>query len=141
MLPAHESSPPIASTNLERWAQEEQSRKVLNKLLLHDQTHKAEKTKLAGQKGLDMRHEAYMSLLDCRIRNAWVSNTFGPKLTHFCLTVAIALFSLFRELEFRHGRIPAVYRPLFIKLSRPRGLGSQLAHSCKVRASQAVYGH
>lgn len=84
MLPAHESSPPIASTNLERWAQEEHSRKVVKKLLLHDQTQRAEKKKLAGQNGLDMRHEAYMSLLDCRIRNAWVSISFGPKLTHFC---------------------------------------------------------
>lgn len=84
MLAATESSPPIASTNLERWAQEEVSRKVVKKLLLPDQTQKAEKTKLAGQNGLDMRHEAYMSLLDCRIRNAWVNNTFAPKLTHFC---------------------------------------------------------
>lgn len=84
MLAAHESSPPIASTNLERWAQEELSRKVVKKPLLHDQTQKAEKTKLTGQNVLDMRHEAYMSLLDCRIRNAWVSNILGPKLTHFC---------------------------------------------------------
>lgn len=84
MLAAHESSPPIASTNLQRWAQEEVSRKVVKKLLLPDQTQKAEKTKLAGQHASDMRHEAYMSLLDCRIRNAWVSNKFCPQATCFC---------------------------------------------------------
>lgn len=75
MLVAHESNPPITSKNLERWAQEEVSSKVVKKLPLPDQIQKAEKTKLAGQNALDMRHEAYMSLLDCRIRNAWVSNT------------------------------------------------------------------
>lgn len=84
MLAAHESSPPIASTNLQRWAQEEVSRKVVKKLLLPDHTQNVENKKLAGQHASDMRHEAYMSLLDCGIRNAWVSNIHCPQATYFC---------------------------------------------------------
>lgn len=84
MLAAHESSPPIASTNLQRWVQEEVSREVVKKLLLPDHTQKVETKKLAGQHASDMRHEAYMSLLDCGIRNAWVSHILSPQATYFC---------------------------------------------------------
>lgn len=76
MAVAHESSLPIASINLQRWAQKEVLVKVVKKLLPPDRTQNAEMAKLAGHHASDMRHEAYMSLLDCKIRNAWVSNIF-----------------------------------------------------------------
>ncbi len=93
---------PIASTKLQLWAQAEVSQEGFKPHLLSsreptcksfqiiaksagesDHTREAAETNVPRKEPPGVRYEAYMSLLDCRIRSAWVKNSCFLNFAYF----------------------------------------------------------
>lgn len=70
---AGESSPVVSSTKLKRWAQAEVSSEGFkSKPLTSNQELESERDDSLGKEPSGMRYEAYISLVDHKIRHAWV---------------------------------------------------------------------
>lgn len=79
-----EAALPIPSNRIERWISEKDASKKTTdrpsdeRENQHAEAHALKKQRSASGESLDMRYEAYMSLLNYRIRNAYVSSACIP---------------------------------------------------------------
>lgn len=93
LLPASQSKDPgeavlpVPSTRIERWIRERNTRNKAKSGSLagglkdssqHAEASASTKRDLTSKESSDMRHEAYMSLLNYKIRNAYVGLTSVP---------------------------------------------------------------
>lgn len=158
LLPAASSSAsatdittPVPSNRIQRWVREEAAKKSAgNKASKHqsgphmddDETMVPTEARATASDPPDMRYEAYMSLLDHRIRNAYVPpHPYTPDhhlLTSFFLT---ALHPLPLPAKFWLHRFSPLRRPQHHQPPRPPHAFPPAPHSCRSRASQAIAHH
>ena len=133
LLPASDSSNlmeavfPIPSNRIERWVREtktrstgekkEEKKRHSNTQLKEVDPH-AENIASADQKPADIRYEAYLSLINYRIRNAYVR--FSPPSLVYLLTdisplLLPALLALPLPPKFRRNRPPPLHRTQHVK--------------------------
>lgn len=130
---------PIPSTRIERWVREKEvntekagrpSDEGLEARNQHVEASVSTKQKSTSKESLDMRYEAYMSLLNYRIRNAYVGPIFIPHEIVEITAMRSQLYSLYLS----PPNFASIVLPLYVNPSTSNTL-ARVALSHQLRAA------